>query len=230
MTRRGARGRGPPRCCSWPTRRSLSKGVTSFQDAGSSFETIDVMKKVAAEGKLGRAPLGDGPRHQRAHGAEARRPTAWSTATTSTSPSAPSSTRSTAPWARAGPGCSSPTRTCPRARGLNTTPAGRRSRRRPGWPWSNGYQLCVHAIGDRANRETLDLFEAALQGRPRQEGPALAHRARPAPRTPPTSRASASSASSPPCRASTAPPTRSSCPRGWATSAPPRAPTSGRSS
>ena len=32
---------------------AVSKGVTSFQDAGSSFETIDVMKKVASEGKLG---------------------------------------------------------------------------------------------------------------------------------------------------------------------------------
>ena len=32
---------------------AVSKGITSFQDAGSSFETIDVMKKVAAEGKLG---------------------------------------------------------------------------------------------------------------------------------------------------------------------------------
>ena len=31
----------------------VAKGVTSFQDAGSSFETIDVFKKVAAEGKLG---------------------------------------------------------------------------------------------------------------------------------------------------------------------------------
>jgi predicted amidohydrolase YtcJ len=27
-----------------------------------------------------------------------------------------------------------------------------------------GYQLCVHAIGDRANRETLDIFEQSLDG------------------------------------------------------------------
>jgi predicted amidohydrolase YtcJ len=32
---------------------------------------------------------------------------------------------------------------------------------------ANDYQLCVHAIGDRANREVLDTFEAALgAGRP----------------------------------------------------------------
>jgi predicted amidohydrolase YtcJ len=29
----------------------------------------------------------------------------------------------------------------------------------------DGFQLCVHAIGDRANRETLDLFERAAAGR-----------------------------------------------------------------
>ena len=29
----------------------------------------------------------------------------------------------------------------------------------------HGYQLCVHAIGDRANRETLDIFEQAFKGR-----------------------------------------------------------------
>jgi predicted amidohydrolase YtcJ len=30
----------------------------------------------------------------------------------------------------------------------------------------NGFQLCVHAIGDRANRETLDLFERAFRAHP----------------------------------------------------------------
>ena len=30
----------------------------------------------------------------------------------------------------------------------------------------HGFQLCVHAIGDRANREVLDLYEAAYQEYP----------------------------------------------------------------
>jgi hypothetical protein len=30
----------------------------------------------------------------------------------------------------------------------------------------HGYQLAVHAIGDRANRETLDIFEAAFKAHP----------------------------------------------------------------
>jgi hypothetical protein len=31
---------------------------------------------------------------------------------------------------------------------------------------ANGFQLCVHAIGDRANRETLDIFERAFKANP----------------------------------------------------------------
>jgi predicted amidohydrolase YtcJ len=34
---------------------------------------------------------------------------------------------------------------------------------------ANGYQLCVHAIGDRANRETLDLFAAAFKAHPERK-------------------------------------------------------------
>ena len=30
----------------------------------------------------------------------------------------------------------------------------------------HGYQLCVHAIGDRANRETLNIFEEAFKANP----------------------------------------------------------------
>jgi predicted amidohydrolase YtcJ len=30
----------------------------------------------------------------------------------------------------------------------------------------NGFQLCVHAIGDRANRETLDIYESAFKEHP----------------------------------------------------------------
>ena len=33
----------------------------------------------------------------------------------------------------------------------------------------HGYQLCVHAIGDRANRETLDIYERIFQAHPDQK-------------------------------------------------------------
>jgi predicted amidohydrolase YtcJ len=34
---------------------------------------------------------------------------------------------------------------------------------------ANGYQLCVHAIGDRANRETLDIFERTFKANPSRQ-------------------------------------------------------------
>src|SRR5205807_778017 len=34
----------------------------------------------------------------------------------------------------------------------------------------HGFQLCVHAIGDRANREALDIFEQTFRAHPDQKG------------------------------------------------------------
>ena len=57
----------------------------------------------------------------------------------------------------------------------------------------HGYQLCVHAIGDRANRETLNIFEEAFKANPDKKD--LRWRIEHAQHCiPPTSRASASSA------------------------------------
>jgi len=140
----------------------LSKGVTSFQDAGASFETIDVLKAMARQNELRlrlwvminesndalekrlsdyRIQDAGGKLTVRAvkrfmDGALGAR-TAWLLA----------------PYADA-----------PDQTGLNVTPpaviaeTARIAR-------EHGFQLCVHAIGDRANRETLDLFEAAFAGR-----------------------------------------------------------------
>jgi predicted amidohydrolase YtcJ len=35
-----------------------------------------------------------------------------------------------------------------------------------GWCWDNGLQLCVHAIGDRANRETINIFAEQIEKDP----------------------------------------------------------------
>jgi predicted amidohydrolase YtcJ len=53
----------------------------------------------------------------------------------------------------------------PSSTGLETTPLAT-VRTTAGLAMQHGYQLCVHAIGDRANRETLDLFEAAMKANP----------------------------------------------------------------
>ena len=74
--------------------------------------------------------------------------------------SAPSSARSTARWARTAPGCSSRTPTCPPCGMLtdNVDPSGDRA-----LAVQNNYQLGVHAIGDRGNREMLNIFEDAFR-------------------------------------------------------------------
>jgi predicted amidohydrolase YtcJ len=53
----------------------------------------------------------------------------------------------------------------PDSSGLNTTPPDT-IRDTAKLAIEHGYQLCVHAIGDRANRETLDIFEEAFTANP----------------------------------------------------------------
>ncbi len=53
----------------------------------------------------------------------------------------------------------------PDSTGLNTTPVDS-IRETARLAIANDYQLCVHAIGDRANRETLNIFEEAFKANP----------------------------------------------------------------
>jgi predicted amidohydrolase YtcJ len=53
----------------------------------------------------------------------------------------------------------------PSSVGLNTTPVDT-IRTTAELAMQHDYQLCVHAIGDRANRETLDLFEQTFKSHP----------------------------------------------------------------
>ncbi len=143
---------------------SLEKGVTSFHDAGSSFTTIDTLKKVAAEGGLGirlwvmvrdsnenlaaklaqyRA-IGLNDHHLTiaaikvvADGALGSRG-AWMLAPYSDSPSS------------VGLPTNSPESIAQTAR----------------IALEHDVQLCAHAIGDRANREVLNVYERAFKQRP----------------------------------------------------------------
>ena len=145
------------------TQEVLSKGVTSFQDAGSSFADVDRLKAMADAGKLGvrlwvmlRQPndalrqnlakyrmvdYGDGFLTVRAikhsiDGALGPRG-AWLLEPYSDKPS---------------------------DSGDNTTNV-ETIRETAKLALEHNYQLCVHAIGDRANRETLDIFEEAFKGK-----------------------------------------------------------------
>jgi predicted amidohydrolase YtcJ len=143
---------------------ALSKGITSFQDAGSPFATIDLIKTMVDEGKLGvrlwimirannaalepnlamyrMVDYGNSHLTVRAikhsiDGALGSRG-AWLLEAYSDKPD---------------------------STGLNTTPVDVIAATAK-LALQHHYQLCVHAIGDRANRETLDIFEQAFKTNP----------------------------------------------------------------
>ena len=143
---------------------ALSKGITSFQDAGSSLATVDLMKQMVDEGKMGvrlwvmlRQPNqtlapnlakyrmidhGDGHLTVRA-----------------IKHSIDGALGSRGAWLLA------PYSDKPDSTGLNTTPP-QTIRETAKLAIEHGYQLCVHAIGDRANRETRDIFDEAFKANP----------------------------------------------------------------
>ena len=145
----------------------ISKGITSFQDAGSSFATVDLMRSMAEGHQLGPRlwvmlnedndalseriadyrllDIGDGRLTVRA-----------------IKRSLDGALGSHGAWLL------EPYEDLPETRGLNTLPL-EQLRRSAEIAEEHGFQLCVHAIGDRANRESLDLFEELFSRNPREE-------------------------------------------------------------
>ncbi len=143
----------------------LRLGITSFHDAGSTFEDVAMYKKLAAFGQLKtrlylmllepnykllkngqKNRLIDGYHHfltvravkQYMDGALGSRG-AW---------------------------LLEPYSDMPETRGLNVT-ALDSVRQLAGWAAENEFQVCTHAIGDRANREVLDIYEAVIDQDPK---------------------------------------------------------------
>ncbi len=142
----------------------LSKGVTSFQDAGSSFSTIDLLKTFADEGKLGLrlwVMLREG------NASLARNLTKYKIVDYGNKHLAVRAIKRSIDGALGPRGAwlLAPYADLPSSTGLNTTPA-QEIAETARLAIENGFQLCVHAIGDRANRETLDIFEAAFKAHP----------------------------------------------------------------
>ncbi len=145
-------------------KEALSKGITSFQDAGTSFETIDLMKAMADEGKLGirlwvmvRAGL-----EQEAQKLAQYRMVDYANGhltVRAIKRSIDGALGSRGAWLL------EPYADKPDSTGLNTTPV-EDIRATARLAMQHGYQLCVHAIGDRANRETLNIFEEAFKAHP----------------------------------------------------------------
>src|SRR3954465_10456236 len=138
----------------------LAKGITTFEDAGSPLDTIDRMKKMVDEGKIGVrlwvmvrqdnaviAPklaqyrmIDYGRGHLTVRAIKKQIDGALG---------------SRGAWLLA------PYTDKPESSGLETTKVAE-IQETARLALQNNFQLCVHAIGDRANRETLDIFERAL--------------------------------------------------------------------
>jgi predicted amidohydrolase YtcJ len=139
----------------------FSKGITSFQDAGSGYATVDLVKELIDEGSLkvrlwimlrtSNESLAENLDAYRTIGYGGDRLTVRAIKR-----SIDGALGSHGAWLL------EPYEDLPSSAGLNTTPidelveTARLAR-------EHGYQLCVHAIGDRANRESLDIFEATFE-------------------------------------------------------------------
>ena len=142
----------------------LSKGITSFQDAGSSFATIDLMKKMIDDGKLG---VRLWVMVREGNEAEAPRLAQYRTIDYARGHLTVRAIKRAIDGALGPRGAwlLEPYADKPDSSGLNTTPVAD-IRETAKLAMQNGYQLCVHAIGDRANRETLNIFEEAFKANP----------------------------------------------------------------
>jgi predicted amidohydrolase YtcJ len=142
----------------------LAKGVTSFQDAGSSFATIDLFKKLAEESRLGmrlwvmvretNASLAQNLAKYRWINSAGKRLTVRAIKKSIDGALGPRGAWLLEPYSD-----------LPSSTGLNTTPVGELDETAR-LALEHGFQLCVHAIGDRANRETLDVFERTFRSHP----------------------------------------------------------------
>jgi predicted amidohydrolase YtcJ len=146
-------------------RECVSKGVTTFEDAGSPLATVDLLKTMAEEGKLDlrmwvmlRAPNAQvAPKlaQYRIEGAADHHLTVRAIKRQIDGALGSRGAWLLEPYSDLPPGA-------PNAAGLNTEdPAD--IRRTAELAIANGFQLCVHAIGDRANREVLNLYEAVFR-------------------------------------------------------------------
>ncbi|MEZ5320208.1 MAG: amidohydrolase [Vicinamibacterales bacterium] len=132
----------------------ISKGITSFQDAGSSFAVVDRMKRAIDEGWMNvrlwvmiRGGSAQSLKAGRVVGYGGNRLTVRAIKIT-----ADGALGSRGAWLL------EPYADKPDSTGLATTPVEEMARQAQ-VAIENGYQVCIHAIGDRANREVLNIYE-----------------------------------------------------------------------
>ncbi len=142
----------------------LAKGVTSFQDAGSSFEEVALLRQIADEGNLGvRLWM-----MIRASNEElAANLASTKTVAQGDSHFAVGGIKLSIDGALGSRGAwlLEPYSDSPSSTGLNLIPV-EVARETAELAIEHGVQLCIHAIGDRANQEVLDIFEDTFAAHP----------------------------------------------------------------
>ena len=146
------------------SQEALSKGVTSFQDAGSSFATIDLMKQMIDEGKIGVrlwVMVREGNQREAPLLAKYRTIDYGNAHLTvrAIKRQIDGALGSRGAWLL------EPYTDKPDSVGLNTGNVADLAETAR-LAMANDYQLCVHAIGDRGNRETLNIFEQTFKDNP----------------------------------------------------------------
>jgi predicted amidohydrolase YtcJ len=146
------------------TQNALANGVTTFQDMGESFATIDAIKQMVDEGDM---PLRlyilvsqDAVQPDDVDVLVAHRMTDYGdghlTVRAIGEITSDGALGSRSAWML------QPYDDDPTNSGLNVTPMSR-IRQLAEIGIAHGFQISVHAIGDRANRETLDLYQSVFQ-------------------------------------------------------------------
>ena len=143
---------------------AFSKGVTSLQDAGSNFETVALYKQVASEGELpirlwvmvrdSNDRLRERLAQEKVVGMADNHLTVAAIKVTSDGALGSRGAWMLEPYADS-----------PGSTGLNTTPMASIEETAK-IAAETGVQLCIHAIGDRANREVLNVYEATFKANP----------------------------------------------------------------
>jgi predicted amidohydrolase YtcJ len=153
------------------SREALAKGLTSVDDAGSPPSTIDVMKKVVDEGKL---PLrvwmmlredasrlaADMPKYRMVNYGDKR------LTVRATKRAIDGALGSRGAWML------EPYTDLPSTSGFNTDSLDD-VRMIAELAITNGYQMAIHAIGDRGNREVLNIYEETFKKHPEKNSKEL---------------------------------------------------------
>jgi predicted amidohydrolase YtcJ len=144
----------------------VSKGITSFQDAGSSFELINRVKRMIDEGKM-RVRLWMMAREYDPQALAANRVVGYGNnqlTVRAIKITADGALGSRGAWLLE-PYADLPEGSVP----VTTSRVGLPSvsmdlvRKRAQIALEQGYQMCIHAIGDRANREVLNIYEETFK-------------------------------------------------------------------